>query len=747
MAELLKPRFERSKNMMEDVYFGTAEETFAESGYHQESTLKPYNPDDLFQKTGNYDIFEDMAKDDQVSVCMRLKTDLVVGTGFDIFCGNPEHEEIKDDLELALGEDMDVPFEDCLEEILTAYIYGFSLTEKIFGYRPDGSLTLKMLKTRHPATWLIHTDEKGNISRYQQLGTRKDKDIEPKSLIHFVANRKFQNPYGTSDLRTAYAAWFAKRQIVRYYAIFLEKAASPTPVARYDKNAPPEAVTDIFNAIKSFQTKTALAMPKDIEVEFLESKSAGEAYDKAIAIFNMFIGRSLFVPDLLGLHGAQTGGGSYSLGTEQIGLFMKHIGRRRRALEAMVNREIIWPIVFHNWGYVDDYPKFKLRPISDQDAFEAAKLWVEAAKSRIYKPTVDEVNHFRSLVKFPEGEVEEYGPDAQVSPFPQNQAGSGGVGQPQVGIVAEQKEDEPEETEQGEGEKDVEGEAPGNGASEEKEGPRSFALKDLPPGEYHKKVDFKAIEKQMNAFDDALIRDLKPIVTLAIEDLFDQIAEKKVIQKSDPSKLETIKVKKLKDIRTLLRRSLRDIWVEGQATAKSELFKGQFAKSTVLPDEAFLNILDQELFNYIGDWEYKVTQRARDAAIAAIKDGNSITQFVTANVEGSIEEAVVSLERYARTKHTEVMNKGRLSFFEKSNVVEAYQYSAIMDSKTSYICASLDGNVFVAGEQPVPPMHFNCRSILIPITKYESYTPTEEIEGMDPQAFIEENVGKGFPVK
>jgi SPP1 gp7 family putative phage head morphogenesis protein len=196
-----------------------------------------------------------------------------------------------------------------------------------------------------------------------------------------------------------------------------------------------------------------------------------------------------------------------------------------------------------------------------------------------------------------------------------------------------------------------------------------------------------------------------------------------------------------------MRRSLRDIWVEGESSAKSELFKGQFAKSTVLPDEKFLEILDQELFDFIGDWEYKVTQRARQAAIAAIKDGQSISSFVTANVEGSIGEAMVSLERYSRTKHTEVMNKGRLSFFEKSGVVTGYQYSAIMDSKTSEICSALDGKFFEAGSQPIPPMHFNCRSLLIPITKYESFTPTKSIGGQSPEDFLTDNVGKGFPVK
>lgn len=41
----------------------------------------------------------------------------------------------------------------------------------------------------------------------------------------------------------------------------------------------------------------------------------------------------------------------------------------------------------------------------------------------------------------------------------------------------------------------------------------------------------------------------------------------------------------------------------------------------------------------------------------------------------------------------------------------------------------------------------NCRSTLIPITKYEEFKPTESIKGQDPQKFIEENKGSGFSNK
>lgn len=38
-------------------------------------------------------------------------------------------------------------------------------------------------------------------------------------------------------------------------------------------------------------------------------------------------------------------------------------------------------------------------------------------------------------------------------------------------------------------------------------------------------------------------------------------------------------------------------------------------------------------------------------------------------------------------------------------------YSAVLDSRTTPLCRSLDGNIYPIGEGPYPPVHFNCRSV------------------------------------
>ena len=93
------------------------------------------------------------------------------------------------------------------------------------------------------------------------------------------------------------------------------------------------------------------------------------------------------------------------------------------------------------------------------------------------------------------------------------------------------------------------------------------------------------------------------------------------------------------------------------------------------------------------------------------------------------------------------MNKGRVEFFNDSGVVQGYQYSAILDDRTTDICAGLHGKKFRKGEEPIPPMHFNCRSVLIPITAFEEFAPDTQVGEQPIQDFIKNNVGKGFPIK
>lgn len=705
------------RNQVDQLYANMIEQTYFKSPYVADSYKTPYNPDDLYQKKFDYSIYESMLVDDQVSVCMRLKKDLILGDGANILSQDEEQEEIIEDIKQALFEDYEGNFVDDLEELLTSYDFGFSISEKIFKIRENSKLGIKSLKTRHPNSWLIYQDDYGNITKFEQKTNHGSIDVDRNSLIHIINDKRFQNPYGTSDLRSAYNAWIAKLHVTRFFSIYLEKAASPIPVGKYDKNSPSGFSEKLLNVLKTFQTKTAISVSKDVEIEFLEAKTNGEAYHKAIHLFNMIIGRSLFVPDLVGFTGSETGGGSLALGKEQMNLFFMHIYRRRNSLEDVINKEIIKPIINYNFGFVENPPKFKFKPFDESQAVELAKIWLEAVKGNAYQPNEEEINHFRKLVKFPEGEVEFKQPTPSFTPS----------------NVPQDKMNEEDSSEDDKKEEKTEPE------EEKKEFAKAY---DQTPGDYHKKVNFKAMKTKLDDYDKSLMNETEPIVRKMIMDLKDQIEKKKIIQNQNVDKIDGLSLKYKKELKQVFKNSFQQLYRDSQVQAKTEVTKSNFAKP--LEEDKWLEVIDKEVFNFIGDYEYSILKNTRVELIAAIKDGRPLSSVLGILDDKLNELSEVQLERYARTKHTEVMNNARHDYFESTGVVTGYQYSAIMDDRTSEICSGLHGKFFKSGTEPIPPMHFNCRSTLIPITKYEEFKPTESIRGEDPQKFIEDNKGSGF---
>jgi SPP1 gp7 family putative phage head morphogenesis protein len=73
---------------------------------------------------------------------------------------------------------------------------------------------------------------------------------------------------------------------------------------------------------------------------------------------------------------------------------------------------------------------------------------------------------------------------------------------------------------------------------------------------------------------------------------------------------------------------------------------------------------------------------------------------------------------------SEAVNLGREEGFDDiANEIGAYQWSAILDDRTCDLCESLDGQYFEPGDPALaelkPPIHPNCRCILVAVLKEE----------------------------
>jgi len=751
--DINNPKMGGSTNLLDDFYFGTVEKTQWESGNVGFTQFGPYNPSDFYQKRSDYSVPQQMMSDSQVYAAMQLKIDLIIGNGWKLVTQDENQEEVTEEMMLYLDSWMEEPLDLMIEDMVkNSYQFGFSITEKVFKLRDNNYLMIDKLKTTHPGSWTLHTDKLGNVVRFEQTGIDGDRDINPNSLIHFKNNPQWQNPYGTSDLESVFAEWFSKRQVLRYYSIFMEKYASPTPVGKYKTGTPNARITDFFNVLKKFQAKTAIVHPDAMELEFLETKSNGEVYQKALNHFNMAIGRGLLVPDLLGFTGSESqAGGSQALGREQMDVFFKHLERRRQQIERAINRHVIQPMLFWNYGQMPNPPKFKFNPIAEDDLQWRVTSFLESVKAGKWTVSDEEVNHFRESIQFPTGDVERPmgGQGDPNGPFSDNP-----FNDPSGDIPASDNPNlSPDE---------VEAQFPvgsdDQNAPEKKEETKkkeNAAFKQV-DGDFHKRTDFKALSNQLESNEKTLIAEFKPLMDEIYEDLYDQIQKKKIlVDPAKPERINTLKLKKLKQLQLLLKKHFRAADKQARMVAHSEIRKSDFGAklpktyAEPLPSDEFLEFLETETFDFIGSpekekgWAFKTLDNAKIELRAAVKDGRSLSSVIGVLDDRGKELSTISMERFARTKFTEVMNRGRQAEFESlevngENLISGYQYSAILDGRTSRICEGLHGKLFKRGEEPIPPMHFNCRSLLIPITMFEDFDPDTKVGKTNINTFIED---------
>lgn len=106
-----------------------------------------------------------------------------------------------------------------------------------------------------------------------------------------------------------------------------------------------------------------------------------------------------------------------------------------------------------------------------------------------------------------------------------------------------------------------------------------------------------------------------------------------------------------------------------------------------------------------GEPTAKIVRRLMGTAGAAFKDG----AYAVARRQA---------EAVTRTAVNHIVTQAREATYQNNkSVVKGVRYLATLDSRTTDICASLDGEVFNMDEGPRPPMHHQCRSTTVPVIK------------------------------
>ena len=104
------------------------------------------------------------------------------------------------------------------------------------------------------------------------------------------------------------------------------------------------------------------------------------------------------------------------------------------------------------------------------------------------------------------------------------------------------------------------------------------------------------------------------------------------------------------------------------------------------------------------------------------------------NIARKFDTSYKNAERLVRTETAHIQNQATLMGYRDSGVVK-YEFLAVLDSRTSHTCASLNGEVFktenaMEGEN-YPPMHPRCRSTTVPYEYSDVFSDEPEKEDFE----------------
>jgi SPP1 gp7 family putative phage head morphogenesis protein len=255
---------------------------------------------------------------------------------------------------------------------------------------------------------------------------------------------------------------------------------------------------------------------------------------------------------------------------------------------------------------------------------------------------------------------------------------------------------------------------------------------------YEKKVNFAEAKKALDGSEDMLVPQIKRAAKLIYTDLIQQVKDKGILTRFNPEKINSLSPRFLKELNSVFKNNFKTLFKKSLKEAQLELFpnstKGYAMDDDFLPEE-FLKVLEMESFKMVGDYSTDITKKTKNAVTQAIKQGTSEAELAKILMEMSTDYTEKWASTVARTKTTEIYNQARKSYWDTDplakQIIVAYKFSAIMDSRTSDVCAELDKMPpFEKGDYTsviTPPLHFNCRSLLVPITKFEDYKPSKPI--------------------
>ncbi len=728
-----------------------------------------YNPDSLTTWAGA-DIYRKMLRDPQVKVAYHMLVAIVLGRGWRFEPGGDEasaerQAEIGDFLSFNLEHSLRGTFRQAMKEIMLAKAHGVSVSEKVFeagDYQGRTMWLLRAVKGKPYQSFRFKMDPQGNLTGLVQEWQGKRIELDPRKFIIHVFYPELDPIWGESDLRAVYRPYWSKDVILKLWNIYLERMAGGFVVVKPEGGGAVLAGGergDLEAILRNLSGGTGIILPDGFTMEMILSSST-DAFEKGVDFQDQQIIRGLFLPALLGFSPQMRVGG-FSQAKEQFKAFFNVVTDQGDALADVLNEQLFRDLSWWNFGETRP-PLFKFDDFTREQKLEIAKQWINAVNTEAVQGTLADENRLRELIDFDERD-----PEAEIITRPGASPDS----------------------QDGEGEPDTPPQRPGGtgGTPPEKPGrPPSrnaakFAAGSTPS--WRKRVNFKALGAALDSMEDRFAEALGLAVERAWEAVLAGLRE---ITADGKDALDNVGERTIAMIGPDIRRGLQAAAAQGlrhgyglgRSTAQEELnaaigrapaamsarlrFAVELAPSRAVRckrDDAeytwavaeFVEgvrldtaekYFNAKAFQISGNISEEIRKAVQAVLLRGIVEEKTVAEIV-AELEPLLRDVIgerdaagrridlgARLRTIVRTNLAEAFNQAQLAVYtdpDLGDFVRAFEYSAILDSRTTDFCRRYDGRILLKDDPEwsfiTPPNHFNCRSRLIAVTAVDDFEP------------------------
>lgn len=634
-------------------------------------------------------------------------------------------EQIAEFIEDNLLNGMRYSWDDHLREALLMLDFGLSVFEKVWRFDTWNGRKVIMLDKYAPrvtpSIWRFPQDENYNIVEIEQINymTGQIVNIPLDKCRVYTYQREGENIVGISALRPAYKHWFIKDALYNIVAVGIEKSLIGTPYGQLPAGTSDEDETKVLNLLTAVRVAEAsgFTIPEGVTVGMLEgSKNAVDALP-FIEHQDTQIARSVLAQFInLGTMSSASGG-SYALGNTMVGMFIQNLDSIANYIAGEVQKDIT-ALVEWNFGKDAPVPKLKHGNISIDSIAEKLTAIAAVGAGHLINPDEALENVIRGLIGVPP--ITQQALDNQLV-LPANRYEPEIV--PDGKMSPKMIADAQKQAAQAKAIGNVSGAKPLNAppgqsvqASETEQGltfsgSQQNGKPKRQPTQYEQNVNIAELEAYWLAAEAAMLLELQREMTAVADDLYKHMRQ--VLHGLTPQqaakKVSSLTIGDVKEYEDETQTQMMRVAERGMKMVAKELgVTGPHA----LPEDV-KEMFEAKAQTLASIQTGKLLNAAQLAALQTFEHGGGVEHAIVAAKEAG-EKYIEGndLKLSAQVSISQALNVGRGVTAHEVGVQGA-QWSAVLDSHTCPLCASLDGKVIKATNPDFdifrPPLHYNCR--------------------------------------